>query len=153
VPAAGAPTLTYDAAADVLGAWLAPDDGTAVTRELAPGVHADVDAAGRLVSVEVLDASRHYPRAALEGLAGPDTYLTLAEAAAASEGEVTAATLRVQLARGRLPGIKRGRDWLVTPAALWTYLDSRAPSGRRARPPRARPGAPRRRGAERAERA
>lgn len=123
------PSLTYDAAADVLGVWLAPDDGTAITRVVAPGVHVDVDASGRLVSVEVLDASGQYARAALEALAAPAELLTLAEAA--EESGLAQATLRGLLNRGRLAGVKRGRDWLVTAAALWSYLDSRDARGRK----------------------
>lgn len=123
------PSFTYDAAADVLGVWLAPDDGTAITRVVAPGVHADVDAAGRLVSVEVLDASGRYARAALEALASPAELLTLSEAAA--ESGLAPTTLRGLLHRGRLAGVKRGRDWLVTAAALWSYLDSRDARGRK----------------------
>jgi len=126
--AGGAPRFTYDLEADVLGIWLAPDDGTAVTRELTADVHADVDASGRLVAIEVLDASRYYARAALEGLASPAQYLTLAEAAA--ESGLAAATLRSQISKGRLAAVKRGRDWLVSTAALFTYLDSRDARGR-----------------------
>jgi len=54
--------------------------------------------------------------------------MTLAEAA--REAGLTPDTLRRQAAEGRLEARKRGRDWLVSPAALWTYLDGRAPSGR-----------------------
>ena len=129
VPTALAMSWTYDAGADVVAAWFAPDDGTGRTVEIAPDVHADVDAAGRLLSVEVLDASRYYPRAALEALAAPAAYLTLAEAAV--ESGLTPATLRVQASRGRIPAVKRGRDWLIERAALWTYLESRDPRGRR----------------------
>lgn len=127
--------ITYDAEADVLGIWLPGPSHDARTRELAPGVHADVTPDGRLTSVEVLHASSRYPAAGLRSLTSPADWMTLAEAAA--ESGLTPDTLRRQIQNGRLAARKRGRDWLVARPALWTYLESRAPSGR---PPASRKG-------------
>ena len=127
--------MTYDAEADVLGIWLPGPSRDARTHELAPGVHADVTPDGRLTSVEVLDASSRYPVESLRTLQGPVDWMTLEEAAA--ESGLAPATLRRQVLNGRLAARKRGRDWLVSSAALWTYLENRAPSGR---PPGSRKG-------------
>ena len=121
--------ITYDAEADALGIWLPGASNDARTRELAPGVHADLTPDGRLTAVEVLDASSRYPVGSLRTLESPVDWMTLVEAA--SESGLTPDTLRHQVLNGRLAARKRGRDWLVSRAALWTYLENRAPSGRR----------------------
>jgi uncharacterized protein YuzE len=47
---------SYDPAADAMFIWLAPEDAVSVeTREIAPGVMLDYDAAGRVIGIEVLD--------------------------------------------------------------------------------------------------
>jgi excisionase family DNA binding protein len=121
--------ITYDAQADVLGIWFPGSERGARTREVAPGIHVDVTADGRVTAVEILDASTRYPMTSLRALESPADWLTLSEAAA--EAGLKADTLRRQVANGRLGAHKRGRDWLVSRAALWTYLDGRAPAGRR----------------------
>ena len=51
--------VEYDAARDLLYVWLSlPGTHAARTETLAPGVHVDFDAQGKLVGLEVLDASR-----------------------------------------------------------------------------------------------
>ena len=127
--------ITYDAEADVLGIWFPGASSDARTRELAPGVHVDMTPDGRLTALEVLEASARYPLEGLRTLDSPADWMTLVEAA--GESGLTAATLRRQVLNGRLAARKRGRDWLVSRAVLWTYLENRAPSGR---PPASRKG-------------
>ena len=127
--------MTYDPGADVLGLWLPGSSRGALTHEIAPGIHADVTPDGRLTSVEVLDASARYPVDTLRSLCSPEDWMTLSEAA--RESGLKPATLRRQVLNGRLEARKHGRDWWVSAAALWTYLDNRAPSGR---PPTTRKG-------------
>lgn len=51
--------IEYDSTRDLLYVWLAtPGTRAAKTETLAPGVHADFDAQGKLVGLEVLDASQ-----------------------------------------------------------------------------------------------
>jgi hypothetical protein len=124
--------VLYMASEDALSVILAPADRP-VSREIAPGVTGDFDQSGRLVALEILDASKRYPDADFTTLPDGEEWLTLEEAsaAAAEEGEALApSTMRVQLKAGRLTGRKQGRDWLISRAALWNYLESRAPSGR-----------------------
>ncbi|UFN49136.1 DUF2283 domain-containing protein [Roseomonas sp. OT10] len=54
---------TYDPAADALYVSLAPiaPGAVAETREVAPGVFLDFDAEGKLLGMEVLDASARLP--------------------------------------------------------------------------------------------
>ena len=128
--------MTYSAEADALAIDLA--DGAADrTVRVARGIAADLDAEGRLLSVEILNASRHYPREVLEAVGPPLDEITLAEAA--KESGLTAATLRRQCGAGRIAGVvKRGRDWLIPRHALYNYLESRAPQGRPAAKKKAR---------------
>jgi len=50
--------IEYDPALDLLYIWFAaPGQKAAQTVTVVPGVHADLDAQGRLVGIEVLDAS------------------------------------------------------------------------------------------------
>ncbi len=127
--------MTYDAEADVLGIWLPGPSRNSRTREIAPGIHVDLTPDGRLTSLEVLEASSRYPVESLRTLESPVEWMTLVEAA--SQSGLRPDTLRRQVLNGRLAARKRGRDWLVSRAALWTYLENRAPSGR---PPASRKG-------------
>lgn len=126
---------TYDKAADALSVTFLEGE-RARTVKVAPGILAHFDREQRLIELEILGAGGRYPPATLERLGSPVEYLTLAHAA--KETGLDASTLRRQLLKKRLRGEKRGPDWLVTRAALWTYLDSRAPSGRPARRKKAR---------------
>ena len=122
--------FTYDPKVDALAIDLV-DAPTETVRELAPGVSGDFDKAGRLTSIEILSASLRYPVRELRKLDDGAEWLMLP--AAAKEAGLTAQTLRNRLNAGRLKGRKVGRDWQVSRAALWTYLESRAPSGRPAK--------------------
>ena len=128
--------MRYDIEVDALAVEFRPGATSARTVAVAPGVNVDFDAKGRLVTLELLDASRHVPRQALERLPSAKDYLTLAEAA--RESGLAAATLRVQINKGRIAAVKRGRDWLVDATALLNYLESRDQRGRPPAAPRAR---------------
>lgn len=50
--------IEYDSARDLLYIWLGvPGERAAATETVRPGVHADFDRDGRLIGIEVLDAS------------------------------------------------------------------------------------------------
>jgi hypothetical protein len=68
------------------------------------------------------------PREDLTQVPAAHDLLTLEEAA--RESGLSPSTLRVQLNHGRLKGEKRGRDWFVDAAALFTYLDVEVRCGR-----------------------
>jgi uncharacterized protein YuzE len=127
--------ITYSEGADAVYVELATNQASARTQEIVPGVLADLDAAGRVLGLEILDASRWYPRTELEALETPVEWLTLAQAAvvAAELGEpIQPATLRSQVAKGKLQADKRGRDLVVARHELLNYLGRRSPQGRRA---------------------
>jgi len=55
--------VEYDPLRDLLYIWLgAPGEKAARTERIAPGVHADFDREGRLIGIEVLDASEQLGR-------------------------------------------------------------------------------------------
>ena len=50
--------IEYDPVRDLLYIWLgAPGEKAARTETVAPGVHSDFDRQGRLIGIEILDAS------------------------------------------------------------------------------------------------
>ena len=121
-------TFTYDREADALSIELVPDATSARMVRIAPDCNGDLDRRGRLVSIEILQASAYYPKAQLERLERTSDELTLLEAAAESELAVT--TLKNQIRAGKLRGVKRGRDWFVERAELFNYLENRSAAGR-----------------------
>jgi len=50
--------IEYDTIRDLLYIWLGtPEEKAAKTETIVPGVHADFDREGRLIGIEILDAS------------------------------------------------------------------------------------------------
>ena len=96
---------------------------------MGPGILFDYDRNGHPISIEILDASRHFPARELQNLQLPEVMLPLSEASRRSG--LDASTLRRQIRRRRLVATKHHREWWVKPAALQEYLDNRAPQGRR----------------------
>lgn len=127
---------TYDKKADAMSITLLPDAERASTTRVAPGILVHFDRDKHLIELEILGASGHYSPAVLERLSSPAEWLTLATAA--KEFGLSPSTLRNQVLKRKIPATKSGRDWLVTRAAMVTYLDNRAPSGRPARRKKAR---------------
>ncbi len=94
-----------------------------------PGVIVDYDKAGRPIGVEVLNARKHLPKAALESIGPPELTYTLEEAANAVG--LDPATIRQQILKKRIRAKKYHGKWFVDQSALDEYLVSRAPQGRR----------------------
>jgi excisionase family DNA binding protein len=124
---------TYDPTVDALAIQFRDGAKRPATKEVAPGLFLDFDREGRLVALELLDASRHIARAELDQLPTGGRLLTLAEAAQLAKREkatLSPVTLRVQIRNGRIPATKRGRDWLIHETDLINYLESRERTGR-----------------------
>jgi uncharacterized protein YuzE len=121
--------LTYDPEADALAIDLAPLSHAIGATKVARDAYAHLTPSGSVVSFEVLNASTHVPREALERLPTPVDWLTLPEAA--RESGLAVSTLRNRILAGRLRAQKRGRDWLVAGSEIATYLANRSPRGRR----------------------
>lgn len=120
--------FTYSPTADALAVELAPGRSARMVR-LGPGINADLDAGGRLLTIEVLNASGSYPRAELEAIARPVEMIRLAEAIA--ESGLDGSTLRRQILAGKIKGAQKvGQDWLVPRHELWNYLEARTGVGR-----------------------
>ncbi len=120
--------FTYDPNADALAVELGNGVKSAKMVKLAPDVNVDFDKRGRLVTVEVLNASLYYSQAELADLETPVVWLSVAEAV--KESGLAANTLREQIRKGKLEATKRGRDWVIALSNLWNYLDHRDPRGR-----------------------
>ena len=120
--------ITYDPQVDAMAVDLAPNGRSVRMQHLSPDFALDFDGTGRLIPVEVLNASQYYPPGVLALLESPAAYLTIAEAAA--ESRLAPDTLRKQIANGRLAARKHGRDWLIAGHDLWNYLESREARGR-----------------------
>lgn len=120
--------MRYDRAVDALAIELTPEAYSARTVKVTESVRLDFDKEGRLITIEVLDASFHMDPRALAQLPTGEDLMTLHQAAA--ESGLAATTLRVQLNAGRLKGEKRGRDWFIDATALMNYLESRSARGR-----------------------
>lgn len=115
---------TYDRDVDALAIRVGGGHSARTVR-VTETVRVDLDADGRIIAIEVLDASWHLPIAELEELPEPETLLTIAEAA--EETDVAPATLRALVREGRVAGRKQGRGWLVDYAALLNYLEAQEP--------------------------
>lgn len=120
--------MRYDREVDALSITFQSEAKSARTVRVTESVRVDLDADGRIVALEVLDASDHVSRRALDQLPGAAVQYTLAEAS--KKSGLSSSTLRVQLNSGRIRGEKRGRDWVISAAELENYLESRETSGR-----------------------
>jgi len=122
---------SYDPLVDALTIEFLPGRRSARTEEIEPGMLFDYDKAGHPLSLEILDASAHFPLKVLQALPLPEAMIPLSEAS--KRAGLDPATLRQQIHRKRLRATKHHREWWVDPAALKAYLASRAPQGRRSR--------------------
>jgi len=122
--------LTYDREADAVSIDLKPRAKRKTTRKVSPGVFVHTDRRGTVIEIEILAASSRYSSKELKALDSPAEWLTLIEAA--NEAGLSPSTLRNQIKNGKLIADKKGHDWRVTRAALWSYLENRSPAGRRA---------------------
>ena len=121
--------IMYDREADALSILLA-DGEVGQTKNIAPGVEVDFDFDGRVLAIEFLNASKKYDIDS-SGLEEPDPYYSLA--AAAELYGLSPTTLRHQIERGVLPGVKFGRNWVVHRDDLDEYMKERS---RKAKPVR-----------------
>jgi excisionase family DNA binding protein len=114
--------ITYDKESDVLAILLA-DAEVEETRNIAPGVEVDYDSGGRVLAIEFLNAGKKYDLRGAE-LEGPDPFYSLAAAGALFGLSPT--TLRHQIDRGVLKGVKMGRNWVVHRDDLDAYMKERS---------------------------
>lgn len=122
---------TYDPSVDALTIIFDTRKRSSRTDEHRSGILIDYDIEGHPISVEVLDASTHFGKRDLLNLPLPQGMIPLSKAA--KEVGLDPATLRQQIRRKRLKATKHHREWWIDKTALRTYLDSRAPQGRRSR--------------------
>ena len=121
--------VMYDREADALSILLA-DGEVGQTKNIAPGVEVDFDFEGKVLAIEFLNASKKYD-IDISGLEEPDPYYSLA--AAADLYKLSATTLRHQIEKGVLRGVKFGRNWVVHRDDLDEYMRERSRKAKQAR--------------------
>jgi excisionase family DNA binding protein len=119
--------IEYDKDVDALSISFVDRPRSARTEEVSEGINLDFNSKGKLVAIEILDASRFASQESLNKLPETSTELTLAEAA--KESGLEPDTLRSLINKKRLPARKVGRDWKVDLADLYNYLESRDTRG------------------------
>ena len=120
--------IGYDVRGDILFVDLGDLGESQGAKEIAPGVYLDITADGKVLGLEILEASKRYPKEQLEQmLAYPEESISLAEAARISG--LTPVAMRKAAERGRLQAKKIGRNWTTTAGALTEYLNSRKHEG------------------------
>lgn len=90
---------TYDPAVDALTILFLPGRRSAKTDELRSGMLCDYDRKGHPISIEILDASRHFPAKELSDLSLPEEMVPLSEAS--RRNGLDASTLRHQVRSSR----------------------------------------------------
>ncbi len=118
--------ITYDEEADVLSVLLA-DAEVEETRNIAPGVEVDYDSSGRVLGIELLRSGQKYDLDEMD-LERPEPYYSLA--AAGDLYGLSPTTLRHQIARGVLKGVKFGRNWMVHRDDLDSYMKEKSRKAR-----------------------
>ncbi|MCX6005383.1 MAG: DUF2283 domain-containing protein [Chloroflexi bacterium] len=115
--------IEYEPEVDILNIYL-KDAETSLnySSESKPGVILNYSADGGLSSIEVLDASTHYPASQLAACS-VDELIDLKTASEISG--IAPVTLRTQAERKRLWAIRLAGQWLTTSERLQQYLDSR----------------------------
>ena len=119
--------IEYSKDVDALAISFVDRPRSARTKKVFEGINLDFDSKGRLVMIEILDASRFASPETLSELPATSRELTLAEAA--KESGLEPDTLRRLINNRRLKARKVGRDWKVELADLYTYLESRDARG------------------------
>lgn len=119
--------IEYSKDVDALAISFVDRPRSARTKNVAEGINLDFDSKGRLVQIEILNASRFASPKKLAQLPRTSCKLTLSEAA--KESGLEHDTLRRLVNNGRLKAVKEGRDWMVELADLYTYLESRDTRG------------------------
>lgn len=126
--------MYYEPKGDILVIELGDVSESPGAQKLAPGVYVDVTEGGKVLAMEINNASRVYPRATLEALGGkPPRPITIDEAAEFLG--VSDRAVRAAISRGRLEAEKVGRDWVTTAAALKAYMASNKGTGPRKESP------------------
>ncbi len=122
--------IRYDEEVDILVVSLAPLTEGRGASEIAPGVWMDMTDDGKLLGLEIMDASKLYPKETLaKHPARYDMPIALTEAAHLLS--VTPQALQKAIVRGRLQGEKVGNTWTTTIEAVRAYADSRIHEGPR----------------------
>jgi uncharacterized protein YuzE len=119
----GALKIEYEPEVDVLTIYLKePETHLGHSSEVEPGVILNYAEDGSLSSIEILDASEHYPSGQLAAHS-VDELIDLRTAA--NLAEIAPVTLRTQAEKGKLWAIRLGGQWVTTRDRLQQYIDSR----------------------------
>jgi uncharacterized protein YuzE len=121
--------ICYDREVDALAIEVVVNGRSAQTEEVFEGINLDFNAKGKLVAIEILDASRFGEEERPPAVPpSPATNFTLAGRRRRASCQLV--HLR-SLFRNRLRGKKVGRDWKVELADLYNYLERERTPGKR----------------------
>ena len=124
----GALKIEYEPEVDVLTIHLQePETPLSHSSEAEPGVILNYAEDGSVSSIEILDASKHYPPGQLAAHS-VDEFIDLRTASKLAA--IAPVTLRTQAEKGRLWAIRLGGQWVTTRERLQQYLDSRVKTGK-----------------------
>lgn len=120
--------IEYEPEVDILTIYLQdPEIPLSYSSEAEPGVILNHAEDRSLSSIEILDASKHYPPGQLAAHS-VDELIDLRTASKLAA--IAPVTLRTQAEKGRLWAIRLGGQWVTTRERLQQYLDSRAKTGK-----------------------
>lgn len=122
--------ITYDPDVDILVVDLGDLAKSVGAEEIAPGVFLDRDEHDTVLSIEVMNASKRYDKDSL-AQHPPNYEEPMALVAAAHMLSTTPQALQKAIVRGRLRGVKVGKTWTTSIAAVTEYINSRSLRGRR----------------------
>jgi|GEM_PF-867536 len=116
--------IEYEPEVNILTIYLQnPETPFSHSDEAEPGVILNYAEDGRLSSVEVLDASHHYPSGQLAAYS-VDELIDLRTASGLSG--IAPVTLRAQAEKGRMRALRLAGHWVTTREQLQQYIDSRS---------------------------
>ena len=122
---------TYDPSVDAFYFGFNTERETHHSTQHHPEIIIHYDRTGSPIGLEVLNARKFLPKAALTNVPLPNPLLSLEDAA--NQIGLDPATMRQQILKKRIRATKIHRQWWVEWSALDEYLASRAPQGRRSK--------------------
>jgi len=115
--------IEYEPEVDILTVYFHPPATPLKSSNERDGTVLNYGTDGKLVSIEIMDASGRYPHSQLAALS-VDELIDLKEAARLAS--IAPVTLRTQAEKGRLWALRLGGQWVTSRDRLQQYLETRS---------------------------